>query len=389
MDAGAEVVAYALDETTMPALYLHIPFCRRACTYCDFHFSTAQRGRGEMVAAIAREIELRAGEMPPGPWTSVYLGGGTPSLLSQKQVSDLLDAARSARPIAPDAEITLEANPDDLTPAVVAALADTEVNRLSIGVQSFREEDLRFMGRAHDAAQATACLAAAQAAGFDELTIDLIYGTPGLTDDAWRQNLAIATGFGVPHISAYALTVEPGTALAHDIAKGRVAALDEEQAARQMELLVDALAAAGYEHYEVSNFALPGRRARHNSGYWRGEAYLGVGPSAHSFDGGRVRSWNVRNNARYVRAIAAGELPIERETLSDRDRYNELVLTRLRTDWGVDLAEVEALGFSDSFLAEVAKSVAAGLVRRAGDRFRLTRAGRMRADGVSEALFVV
>ena len=342
-----------------------------------------------MVAALAREIGLRHGEMPAGPWTSVYLGGGTPSLLSPKQVGALLDAARTARPLAPDAEVTLEANPDDLDAATLAAFARTEVNRLSIGLQSFRDADLRFMGRAHDAAQAAACLTAARAAGFADLTVDLIYGTPGLDDAAWRQNLTRVTAAGVPHVSAYALTVEPRTALAHDIARGRIAPLDEEQAARQMEILVDVLVGAGYEHYEVSNFALPGHRARHNSGYWRGGAYLGVGPSAHSFDGGRVRSWNVRHNARYVRAIEAGELPVEREELSDRDRYHELVLTRLRTAWGVGLGEVEALGFAEHFLAEVAAPLAAGWVERRGDTFALTRAGRMRADGVSAGLFAV
>ena len=373
----------------MPALYLHIPFCRKACTYCDFHFSTSARGHDEMAAAIAREIDLRSAEMPPGPWTSVYFGGGTPSLLSRKHLTALLDAATAARPLADGAEITLEANPDDLDAESLARLAATGVNRLSIGVQSFRDEDLRFMGRAHDAAQATACLAAAQAAGFEDLTIDLIYGTPGLDDSAWRRNLEIAVGFGVAHLSAYALTVEPRTALANAIERGRIAPLDEEQAARQMDILVDTLTAAGYEHYEVSNFALPGHRARHNSGYWRGAAYLGVGPSAHSFDGERTRSWNVRNNARYARAIAAGELPVERERLSDRDRYNELVLTRLRTCWGVELGQVDALGFRDSFLAEVARPLASGLVERDGDTFRLTRTGRMQADGVSARLFAV
>ena len=373
----------------MPGLYLHIPFCRKACRYCDFHFSTSARGHDAMTDAIAAEIPLRHAEMPAGPWDTVYFGGGTPSLLSPKHVSRLLDAARAARPIVDGAEITLEANPDDLSETTLEAFAKTDINRLSIGVQSFRERDLRYMGRAHDARQARACIARAQATGFRELTIDLIYGTPGLSDADWADNLAIAIDAGVPHISAYALTVEPRTALAHDIKAGTSPPVDEDQAAAQMDLLVDATAAAGYEHYEVSSFALPGHRAGHNSNYWRGHAYLGVGPSAHSFDGHRVRSWNVANNARYVRALSAGELTVERETLTDADRYNEVVMTGLRTNWGVSDAELRALGFRQNFLRDAGPLLSEGLLERHGGGYRLTRAGRMRADGVSASLFAV
>ena len=380
----------------MPGLYLHVPFCRQACSYCNFHFSTSRRGHQEMVDAMCRELQIRDAEMPAGPWTSIYFGGGTPSLLSPKQVSQLLDAATRMRPLGEDIEVTLEANPDDLSEVTLAAFAKTQINRLSIGVQSFRESDLRYMNRAHNAQEALASIARAQAAGFRSMTIDLIYGTPGLHDDAWRRNLQQTIALGIPHVSAYALTVEPKTALAHDIQRGRSLPVDEEQSARQMEILVATLTAAGYEHYEVSNFALPNMRARHNSNYWLGRPYLGVGPSAHSFDGSRIRSWNVANNALYVKAIGAGALPIEREVLTDADRYNELVLTRLRTVWGVDLAEVEALGFAcaklrfgQHFEREVGPFVRDGLVVREGDVFRLSAAGRMVADGVSAALFVV
>ena len=342
-----------------------------------------------MVDAIIAELRLRDTEVPAGAWSSIYFGGGTPSLLSPAQITALLDAATALRPLGPGAEITLEANPDDLSEEVLTAFAKTRLTRLSIGVQSFRESDLRYMNRAHDAQQALASIVRAQALGFRQLTIDLIYGTPGLDDEAWLANLRRAIDLGVPHISAYALTVEPKTALAHDIKLGRSLPVDEEQSARQMELLVATLAAAGYEHYEVSNFALPGQRARHNSNYWLGRAYLGVGPSAHSFDGSRTRSWNVANNALYVKAIERGELPIERETLSDVDCYNELMLTRLRTAWGVTLAEVEALGFRQNFERSVGPLVRRGLVVRQGECFTLTPEGRMLADGVSEALFVV
>ena len=341
-----------------------------------------------MVDAMCRELELRDGEAAAGgAWATVYFGGGTPSLLSPKQVGQLFAAAEALRPVAEGAEVTLEANPDDLSAEALAAFAKTRVNRLSIGVQSFRGSDLRFMNRAHTAGQAEACIRAAQAAGFANLTIDLIYGSPGLSDADWQRNLEKAIELGVPHVSAYALTVEPRTALAHQIARGQRAPLDEAQAARQMELAVALLTGAGYEHYEVSSFALPGRRARHNSNYWLGEPYVGVGPSAHSYDGARTRSWNVAHNARYTAAIGTGELPSTGETLSDRDRYHELVLTRLRTVWGVPLEDVRALGFEAHFLREVGPLIARGQVEERGGVYGLTPAGRMVADGVSLALF--
>ncbi len=342
-----------------------------------------------MVDAIVSELRLRNDEMPAGPWTSIYFGGGTPSLLSPKQVMQILDAATELRPLVEEAEITLEANPDDLTEEVLSAFAKTPTNRLSIGIQSFHESDLVYMNRAHDAAQAMACIPAAQVAGFDNLTIDMIYGTPGMSDEAWRQNLQQAISFGTPHISSYALTVEPKTALAHQIKTGKSKPVDETQSARQMEILIDTLEAAGYGHYEISNFAKPGWRAKHNSNYWLGEAYLGVGPSAHSFDGSRTRSWNVANNALYVKAITLGDLPIDRELLSEQDRYNELVLTRLRTTWGVKLTEVEELGFEGHFLKEVNPFLAQGLVELNDNTYRLTRAGKLLADGLSGELFVV
>ncbi|MFK8054871.1 MAG: radical SAM family heme chaperone HemW [Saprospiraceae bacterium] len=373
----------------MPGLYIHIPFCRKACNYCNFHFSTSIKGHQEMVDAIVSELRLRNDEMPTGPWSSIYFGGGTPSLLSPKQVTQILDAATALRPLVEAAEITLEANPDDLTEEVIAAFAETSINRFSIGIQSFLGEDLTYMNRAHDSAQAVACIPAAQVAGFDNLTIDMIYGTPGMSDEAWRQNLQQAIAFGTPHISSYALTVEPKTALAHQIKTGQSTPVDEAQSARQMEILIDTLEAAGYEHYEISNFAKPGWRAKHNSNYWLGHPYLGVGPSAHSFDGSRTRSWNVANNALYVKAITLGDLPIEREVLSDQDRYNELVLTRLRTTWGVKLSEVEALGFEAHFLKEVKTFVERQLVEETDGSYRLTRAGKLLADGVSGELFSV
>ena len=342
-----------------------------------------------MVDAIAVELSLRSSELPPGPWQSVYFGGGTPSLLAPKQIEQLFSAALLARGTAPEAEITLEANPDDLNLATLAALADSPVNRLSIGVQSFREADLRYMNRAHSSAEAQKCIVEARAAGFDNLTIDLIYGTPGLTDALWRENLQRALDLGVPHISAYALTVEPRTALAHQIAKGKSQPVDEKQSARQMEILIETLEEAGFEQYEISNFSLPGQRAIHNSNYWLGEPYLGVGPSAHSFDGTRQRSWNIANNAAYVRAISQAELPIEREMLSDTDRYNELILTRLRTAWGLNTSDIMGVGFGQEFRESVSPLIARGLVSEDDGNFQITRRGRLLADHISAELFVV
>jgi len=373
----------------VPGLYIHIPFCRKACNYCNFHFSTSKQGHQEMVDAIVSELRLRNDEIPAGPWSSIYFGGGTPSLLSPKQVTQILNAATALRPLVEEAEITLEANPDDLTEEVLSAFAKTPVNRFIIGIQSFRDEDLKYMNRAHDSAQAMACIPAAQAAGFDNLTIDMIYGTPGMSDEAWRQNLQQAISFGTPHISSYALTVEPKTALAHQIKTGKSKPVDEAQSARQMEILIDTLETAGYEHYEISNFAKPGWRAKHNSNYWLGEAYLGVGPSAHSFDGSRTRSWNVANNSLYVKAITNGDVPIDREALSEQDQYNELVLTRLRTTWGVSLKEVEVLGLKAHFLKEVEPFLKQELVEENKGSYRLTRAGKLLADGISGELFAI
>ncbi len=373
----------------MPGLYLHIPFCRQACTYCDFHFSTVRRGHQEMVDALCRELALRDREMPAGPWRSIYFGGGTPSLLSPKQIEQLLGQALALRPLADGAELTLEANPDDLSREKLEAFAKTRLNRLSIGVQSFSESELRWMNRAHSADEALRCIADARELGFANLTIDLIYGTPELTDEEWRRNLARTIALGVPHVSAYALTVEPRTVLAHQIARGKRRPIDEERAARQMEILVDTLEGAGFEHYEVSNFARPGYRAVHNANYWRGVPYLGVGPSAHSFNGQAQRSWNVRSNARYLERLAAGELPLEREQLSEIDRYNERVMLGLRTSWGMSLEGLEDSELRDHFLSEVELLLQRGLVTVREDKYSLTRTGRMLADGVSESLFYV
>lgn len=344
-----------------------------------------------MVAALVRELELQRDYLGGAPLSSIYFGGGTPSLLDLGELEQIFEAIYRLHTVAKDAEITLEANPDDLGKEKLRDLRDyTPVNRLSIGIQSFYDADLRWMNRAHNAAHARHCLRDALAAGFNDLTIDLIYGAPTTSDAQWSDNVRIALDHGIPHLSCYALTVEEGTALAHFVRQGSALPVEEERAARQFEYLQDVAALNGYEHYEISNFARPGHYARHNSSYWQGEPYLGVGPSAHSFDG-TSRQWNVANNARYLRALEAGELPFEREVLTPAQRYNEYVMTGLRTIWGCQLSRIEALG--ESFLAyftqQSGRYLSAGVLEQEGEVFRLTRAGKLLADRIASDLFWV
>lgn len=373
----------------MPGLYLHIPFCKQACHYCNFHFSTTLRSKPAMVEAILRELDLQRDYLGGAELSSIYFGGGTPSLLELPELEQIFKKIYALHPVAADAEITLEANPDDLDKEKLLDLRrHTPVNRLSIGIQSFFDEDLRWMNRAHTAAHARHCLYHAAAAGFTDLTVDLIYGAPTTTDEHWAENVRIPLEEGIPHLSCYGLTVEEGTALAHFVRVGKSPAVDEEKAARQFEYLQDTLAAKGYEHYEISNFALPGRYARHNSSYWRGESYLGIGPSAHSFDG-HSRQWNVANNARYLRALEAGEVPFEREILTPAQRYNEYVMTGLRTIWGCEMRQMEAIdaGFAAYFRQAAAPFLQDGALEQNGDAYRLTRAGKLFADRIAAELF--
>lgn len=373
----------------MPGLYLHIPFCKQACHYCNFHFSTSLRNRDEMLPALLKELDLQRDYLGGEELTSVYFGGGTPSLLTMSELEAIFNKIILLHRVAPDAEITLEANPDDMTREKLRDLKNyTPVNRLSIGIQSFAGEDLRWMNRAHSAAHAFACLNDARAVGFSDLTIDLIYGAPTTPDSQWAENLRIAFDAGIPHLSCYCLTVEEGTALGTFVRRGQQPPVDEEKAARQFEYLMTAAAEHGYEHYEISNFALPGRYARHNSSYWSGEPYLGIGPSAHSFKG-QSRQWNVANNALYIRALADNHIPFEIEYLTPGQRYNECVMTALRTMWGVDLGKIRKLGedFSAHFLREVQQYLTDGTMENTGENYRLSRSGKLLADGIAAGLF--
>ena len=346
----------------MAGIYIHIPFCKQACHYCDFHFSTSTKKKNELLAAICSEIELRKSEISV-PIKTIYFGGGTPSLLNKEEIDLLIGEVYKIFDIEDPIEISLEANPDDLTKDKLYQLSKTKINRLSIGVQSFFEEDLKLMNRAHNALEAKECLKMA-AQYFDNISVDLIYGIPGLDDKRWEENLDIIVAFGIPHISCYALTVEPKTALKKLIENGKIPAVSERDSHRQYLILLDKMKKEGYVNYEFSNFGKEGCFSENNTAYWQGKSYLGLGPSAHSFDGS-IRSWNVSNNIQYITQIQKGKLPIERETLSKTDQYNEYLMTGLRTMWGVSLNKVEnyfGIKYLDYLLQQAESSINDGLL---------------------------
>jgi oxygen-independent coproporphyrinogen-3 oxidase len=323
----------------MAGIYIHIPFCRQKCHYCDFHFAVSQRQIPDMVTAIAKEIALRKDELTV-PIRTLYFGGGTPSMLSKKQLHILFDTLHKHFNLSDLQEVTLEANPDDISVEYLKMLQSTPVNRLSIGVQSFYDDELQWMNRSHKAQQAITSIKMAQDMGFSNLNMDLIYGIPISNTQKWEQNIETFLSLDIPHLSAYALTVEPKTALEHFIQKAKTQPPDEEQALKEFRLLSRKLRQKGYQHYELSNFSLPDKYSNHNTSYWQGKPYLGLGPSAHSYDG-KVRSWNVANNAQYLKAIAQNKFPNEIEHLTENQRYNEYLLTGLRTMWGVSLDKIE------------------------------------------------
>jgi oxygen-independent coproporphyrinogen III oxidase len=372
----------------LPGIYLHIPFCKQACTYCNFHFSTSLRYKDELVKALAteaaREKEFLAGEA----LDTIYFGGGTPSILEKADLELLLTTIRKDYSITPGVEITLEANPDDISADKLRAWRDLGINRLSIGVQSFFEEELRWMNRAHNAEQAINNLELARKE-FDNITIDLIYGSPLLTDEMWKQNVETAIEMDIPHLSCYALTVEEKTPLHKLINTSKVADVDDEKQARQFLLLMEWLREKGYEHYEVSNFAKPGFRSRHNSSYWKGQKYLGLGPSAHSYNG-TERRWNLANNNVYIKSINEGTSQRELELLTPAQKLNEFVMISLRTMEGIDLDQLqEQFGVDERrrIETEVEKYVKHQLVQYDHPFVRLTDEGMLRADGIASELF--
>ena len=373
----------------MAGIYLHIPFCKQACLYCNFHFSTSLKLKNDLINALLKEIDLTKLHAPAENIETIYFGGGTPSLLPTAALNALLNALHRKFPIVGNAEISLEANPDDISKAELTSWKKMGINRLSIGVQSFFEEDLRWMNRAHTADQSAYSILWAQDAGFDNLTVDLIYGSPVLSDEKWRQNVQKCIEYNIPHLSCYALTVEPKTALSDLIAKRKMPDTDQEHQARQFMELIHWLEAAGYEHYEISNFSLPGKRSRHNSAYWQGKPYYGFGPSAHSFNGKDIRSWNIANNALYIQSLTSSIIPSENELLTAVQMLNEYIMTSLRTMEGIDLNYIQAkFGKpAEVKIIAAAKNYMNEKLTLTDNRLKLTEVGKLFADGIAADLF--
>ena len=381
----------------MSGIYIHIPFCKQACHYCDFHFSTSMKKKEEMVVALAKEICLRKSESAflDSARTdivieTIYFGGGTPSVLTSAEIDFLIDEVYKNYAVIESPEITLEANPDDLSMERILELSKSKVNRLSIGIQSFFEDDLQMMNRAHNSAEAQKCLTEATKY-FDNISIDLIYGVPGMTNEKWKQNIVTALSFGIPHISSYALTVEPKTALKKLIQTGKVAAPNDDVAQEHFMILVDTLEANGFIHYELSNFGKENYFSKNNSAYWLGKKYIGIGPSAHSYDG-VSRSWNIANNSLYLKAIDADELPNEVEILSLADRYNEYIMTGLRTIWGVSLSRIQSeFGqvYYDYLMKQAQKFLNDDVLSIEKDILKPTKRGKFLTDGIASDLFWV
>ncbi|MCT4697504.1 MAG: radical SAM family heme chaperone HemW [Candidatus Cardinium sp.] len=378
------------QANSQAGIYLHIPFCKQACHYCDFHFSTNLSFKSLMVHSIQKELALRQDYLKGIPITSIYFGGGTPSLLTLVEVEQLLNQVVRCFPIAPAAEITLEANPDDLTLEKLKGLHHMGVNRLSIGIQSFNDQALRYMNRAHTSAMAQNSVAWARAVGFDNLSIDLIYAIPGTTMCDWHADLTQALLLEPAHISAYCLTIKPKTVFGYWHKQGNIVELDETFAAEQFELTIAACAKQGYLHYEISNFCKPEKYSRHNTNYWKLGPYIGVGPGAHAYNG-QQRQWNIAHNALYIKAIQNGKLPYTEETLTVANHVNEYMMTSLRTCWGCDFDWIYAqygidlMAIQKDYLEKIMQWKLAYLT---GHILYLTNSGKLLADKIASDLFV-
>ena len=374
----------------MAGIYIHIPFCKQACYYCDFHFSTNLAKKDAMILALERELLLRKKEFNNEQIETIYFGGGTPSVLQTNEIEHLVEAVSRNYKVIKTPEITLEANPDDLSVSKINELSDSSINRLSIGVQSFFDQDLKLMNRAHNANEAARCLSEAKK-HFDNISIDLIYGIPGLTNARWEENIEKALSYNLPHISSYALTVEPKTALKAFIDKGIIPDVDDEITQQQFYILLNKLETEGFVNYEISNFGKKGYFSKNNTSYWQGKKYLGIGPSAHSYDGAK-RGWNIRNNSKYIKSINQEILPLEEETLTITDRYNEYVMTGLRTIWGISLMKIQT-EFGNSYyeylLEQSDKYIKEGLLYTDRDILCVTKKGKFLCDGIASDLFMI
>lgn len=373
-------------------LYLHIPFCASRCSYCDFYTQVGGRWRRDFLSALLGELRLRRDELPEGDAIEhIYLGGGTPSLLTIEELRQIFSLISELYPCSYEGEITIECNPDDMTEAYAEGLASLPINRVSMGVQSFDADDLTFLNRRHSARQVHSAIDALRQCGIANLSLDLIYGLPRQTEAKWRANIHEFLSLGVPHLSAYHLIYEEGTALTRLVERGKVKPVDEEASLLFFQILIDELRAAGYEHYEISNFALPGLHARHNTGYWQGVPYLGFGPSAHSFDGRRTRSYNVPSLKTYTTELLSERRPYEEEHLSDEELQHEYVMTRLRTQWGISLEEYQELFGGkalEALLHGARPHLEAGKLTNQSSVLRLTPSGVFVSDGIIADLFV-
>lgn len=373
----------------MAGIYFHIPFCRRICAYCDFYKNADLRLMEQTLAAMEREVVARRDFLRGEAVRTIYFGGGTPSLASAEWIGRAIEQCREMFDCSPLEEVTLEANPDDLSEEYLRALREVGVNRLSIGVQSFDDEVLRTMNRRHDAAAAVRAVETARAVGFDNITIDLIYGLPFGPKDALTRSLAQAVALGVEHVSAYHLTIEPNTRFGRMAERGELAPVPEEESERQYNQVHTTLTEAGYDHYEISNFAREGRRSRHNSSYWQSQPYLGIGPAAHSFDG-ESRVWARSSVADYLAGVDRGEC-YENELLTATDRYNETIMTSLRCREGVDQAELEkkfGRARKEYFVNETARFVVSGVLVSDGNRVAMCPERWLVSDSVIAELFI-
>ena len=374
----------------MSGIYIHIPFCKQACHYCDFHFSTSLKKKDEMILALAKEIALRKNEAENDVIETIYFGGGTPSILSIQDIKFLIDEVYKNHNVAENPEITVEANPDDLSEDRIIELSNNRVNRLSIGIQSFFEDDLKMMNRAHNSDEASKCLEIATKY-FDNISLDLIYGIPGMSNEKWKQNIEKALSYNIPHISSYAFTVEPKTALETFIKKGIIKEPNDEVAQEHFHILVETLQENGFIHYELSNFGMENFFSKNNSSYWLGKKYIGIGPSAHSFNG-ISRSWNIANNTLYIKSIQENQLPLTSEKLTKEDSYNEYIMTGLRTIWGVSLERITS-EFGQEFLNYLNKQsqrfINDGLLEIENQTLKTTKKGKFLCDGIASDLFLV
>ena len=372
----------------MAGIYIHIPFCKQACNYCDFHFSTSIKKKDEMVLAIAKEIKMRKTEFENDVVETIYFGGGTPSRLQIADIRLLIDEVYKHYNLSGNPEITIEANPDDLSEDYLIELSRIGINRLSIGIQSFFEEDLIMMNRAHNSEEAKKCLEIATQY-FDNISVDLIYGIPNMSNQKWKENIDAVLSFGINHISSYALTVEPKTALKKLIETGKITSPKEEVAAEHFDILLETLEQNGFIHYELSNFGKENYFSKNNSSYWLGKKYIGIGPSAHSYNG-ENRSWNVSNNAIYLKSISENILPSETEILTQTDRYTEYIMTGLRTIWGVSLTKIEN-DFGEKYYSylnqQSERFLKDNLLFIENNILKPTKKGKFLCDGIASDLF--